>query len=73
MGDLTIAGPVTQADHDETGPLDANERGMHAGPVGQQDGHPLGDGFPDEDARSEGLTIYGEADHEKASEKEETD
>jgi hypothetical protein len=40
---------------------------------GEKHGHPLGDGFPDEDARSEGLTIYGEADHEKASEKEDSD
>ena len=29
--------------------------------------------FPEEDARSEGLTIHGEADHEKASEKEDSD
>jgi hypothetical protein len=40
---------------------------------GRKHGHPLGDGFPDEDGRSEGLTIYGEADHEKASEKEDND
>ncbi len=40
---------------------------------GDKHGHPLGDGFPEEDARSEGLTIYGEADHEKTSEKEDSD
>jgi hypothetical protein len=40
---------------------------------GDKRGHPLGDRFPGEDARSEGLTIHGEADHEKTSEKEDSD
>ena len=51
----------------------AEEQLIQSASHGRKHGHPLGDGFPDEDARSEGLTIYGEADHEKASEKEETD
>ena len=51
----------------------AEEQLIQAASHGDKHGHPLGDGFPDEDARSEGLTIYGEADHEKASEKEDSD
>jgi hypothetical protein len=51
----------------------AEEQLIQAASHGDKHGHPLGDGFPEEDARSEGLTIYGEADHEKASEKEDSD
>ena len=51
----------------------AEEQLIESASHGDKHGHPLGDGFPDEDARSEGLTIYGEADHEKASEKEDSD
>jgi hypothetical protein len=40
---------------------------------GDKHGHPLGDRFPEEDARSEDLTIHGEADHERVSEKEDSD
>ena len=51
----------------------AEEQLIEAASHGDKHGHPLGDRFPEEDARSEGLTIYGEADHEKASEKEDSD
>jgi len=51
----------------------AEEQLIESASHGRKRGHPLGDGFPDEDARTEGLTIYGEADHEKVSEKEDTD
>jgi hypothetical protein len=51
----------------------AEEQLIQSASHGDKHGHPLGDRFPDEDARSEGLTIYGEADHEKASEKEDSD
>jgi hypothetical protein len=51
----------------------AEEQLIQAASHGDKHGHPLGDRFPEEDARSEGLTIYGEADHEKASEKEDSD
>lgn len=51
----------------------AEEQLIQSASHGDKRGHPLGDRFPDEDARSEGLTIYGEADHEKASEKEDSD
>jgi len=51
----------------------AEEQLIQSASHGRKHGHPLGDGFPDEDAKSEGLTIYGEADHEKASEKEDSD
>ena len=51
----------------------AEEQLIQSASHGDKHGHPLGDRFPEEDARSEGLTIYGEADHEKASEKEDSD
>ena len=51
----------------------AEEQLIESASHGRKHGHPLGDGFPEEDAKSEGLTIYGEADHEKASEKEDSD
>jgi hypothetical protein len=51
----------------------AEEQLIQSASHGSKHGHPLGDGFPVEDGRSEGLTIYGEADHEKASEKEAND
>jgi hypothetical protein len=51
----------------------AEEQLIESASHGRKHGHPLGDGFPSEDARSEGLTIYGEADHEKVSEKEDND
>jgi hypothetical protein len=51
----------------------AEEQLIQSASHGKKHGHPLGDRFPDEDARSEGLTIYGEADHEKASEKEDSE
>jgi hypothetical protein len=51
----------------------AEEQLIQAASHGDKHGHPLGDGFPEEDARSEGLTIHGEADHEKTSEKEDSD
>lgn len=51
----------------------AEEQLIQSASHGDKRGHPLGDGFPEEDARSEGLTIYGEADHEKSSEKEDSD
>jgi len=51
----------------------AEERLIESASHGSKHGHPLGDGFPAEDGRSEGLTIYGEADHEKVSEKEDND
>ncbi len=51
----------------------AEEQLIESASHGRKHGHPLGDGFPEEDARSEGLTIYGEADHEKASEKADSD
>lgn len=51
----------------------SEERLIDSASHGGKHGHPLGDRFPEEDARSEGLTIYGEADHEKASEKEDGD
>ena len=51
----------------------AEEQLIQAASHGDKHGHPLGDRFPEEDGRSEGLTIYGEADHEKTSEKEDSD
>jgi hypothetical protein len=51
----------------------AEEQLIESASHGRKHGHPLGDGFPEEDARSEGLTIHGEADHEKASEKADSD
>jgi hypothetical protein len=40
---------------------------------GQQSGNPLGDRLPAEDAESEGLAEYGEADHEMVSEETKDD
>jgi len=51
----------------------AEEQLIQSASHGDKRGHPLGDRFPDEDARAEGLTIYGEADHERVSEKEDSD
>jgi hypothetical protein len=51
----------------------AEEQLIQSASHGTKHGHPLGDRFPGEDERSEGLTIHGEADHEKASEKEDGD
>jgi hypothetical protein len=51
----------------------AEEQLIESASHGRKHGHPLGDGFPAEDARSEGLTIHGEADHERVSEKEDND
>lgn len=51
----------------------AEEQLIESASHGSKHGHPLGDGFPAEDARSEGLTIYGEADQERVSEKEDND
>jgi len=51
----------------------AEEQLIQSASHGRKHGHPLGDRFPDEDARSEGLTIHGDADHEKVSEKEDND
>jgi hypothetical protein len=51
----------------------AEEQLIESASHGTKRGHPLGDRFPGESRRSEGLTIYGEADHEKASEKEDSD
>ncbi|MEZ5074713.1 MAG: hypothetical protein R2691_07770 [Solirubrobacterales bacterium] len=51
----------------------AEEQLIQSASHGDKHGHPLGDRFPDEDARSEGLTIYGEADHERVSEKQDSD
>lgn len=51
----------------------AEEQLIQSASHGRKHGHPLGDRFPEEDGRSEGLTIHGEADHEKASEKEDSD
>lgn len=45
------------------------ESASHGDPAG----HPLGDRMPVEDAESEDLTIYGEADHEQVSEKTDDD
>ncbi|GIK78787.1 MAG: hypothetical protein EDQ89_06375 [Acidobacteria bacterium] len=51
----------------------AEEQLIQSASHGTKRGHPLGDRFPGEDGRSQGLTIHGEADHEKASEKEDSD
>ena len=51
----------------------AEEQLIQSASHGRKHGHPLGDRFPEEDARSEGLTIHGEADHEKVSEKADND
>ena len=41
MGDLAVAGTVADADHDQPGPLDADEGGVHAGAVGHEHRDPL--------------------------------
>ena len=41
MGDLAVAGPMADAHHHQPGPLDADERGVHAGAVGHEDGDPF--------------------------------
>ncbi len=62
--------PLVEAGEGESEGFEESERLLiEAASHGDHSGHPLGDGFPAEDERTRNLTIYGEADHEKASER----
>ena len=51
----------------------AEEQLIESASHGDSSGHPSGDRFPVEDAESEGLAEYGEADHERVSEETDED
>jgi hypothetical protein len=62
--------PLVESGGGEAEGFEESERQLiEAASHGDPAGHPLADRFPAEDARAQHHTIYGEADHEKASEK----
>lgn len=62
--------PLVEGGSGESEGFEESERRLiEAASHGDPSGHPLGDRFPAEDRRAGDPTIYGEADHEKASER----
>lgn len=66
--------PLVEGGEGESEGFEESERMLiESASHGDPAGHPLGDRFPAEDSRAGDHTIYGEADHEKASEKKTED
>ena len=74
-GDLPEAErPLAEAGEGEAEGFELAEQGLiESASHGDPSGHPSGDRFPVEDAESEGVAEYGEADHEHVSEDTEDD